>query len=289
MCTEEAARVAVVTDSCACIPERLVRELSILTVPLTIRFGAESFLDGVELTAQEFYQRLRHCRELPKTSQPTPEQFLDAFRQAAEKARSVVCITMSGALSGTANAARVAASMLTNATVEVVDSLTATFCEGLLVLDAARQAALGAGLRDIVDRVQSLRPKVHLFAVLDTLDYLVRGGRVGKTAALAGSLLNIKPIITFDRDGEVASLGKVRTLPRALDRIRSLVEEHVAPGERLHVGIMDADAEEAARELGQKVQEQFDCAEVHYVPVSPVIGTYAGPGALGVAVFAASE
>lgn len=283
------AQVAVVTDSCACIPENMARELSILTVPLTIRFGAESFLDGVELSAQRFYQKLRQCRELPKTSQPTPDQFLAVFQEAARKAKSILCITMSGALSGTVNAARVASSMVGNATVEVVDSLNATFSEGLLVLEAARQAARGLGLEEIVARVLSLRPRVYLFGALDTLEYLVKGGRVGKAAALAGSLLQIKPIVTVDRDGEVAAVAKVRTLPKALERIRELVAERIGPGERLHAGIIHADAPEMAEVLGEEVRTRFDCAELHYTLASPVIGTYTGPGAVGVTFFAACD
>lgn len=289
MCATAAAKVAVVTDTCACVPEKVAHEFSIFTVPLTIRFGAESFLDGVELSAQQFYQKLRQSRELPKTSQPTPEQFLDVFRQATEKAKSVICITMSGALSGTANAARVAASMLSDATIEVVDSFNVVFSEGLLVLEAARRAARGQSLQEIVSRVLQLRSKVHLFAALDTVEYLVRGGRIGKAAALAGSLLQIKPIITVDHDGEVAAVAKVRTLPKALERIRSLVAEHVGEGERLHVGIVDADSPEVARVLGEQVRSQFDCVEMHYTSASPVIGTYTGPGAVGVTFFASGD
>jgi DegV family protein with EDD domain len=279
-------RIAVVTDSLAWLPEAVARGHGITVVPLHITIGDEHFTEGVDLTNREFFKRLRESRVLPKTSQPAAGEFLDAYRALAEGADAIVSVHASGKLSGTVRSAGTAAGMLRQERpdyrIEVVDTETAATCQGITAVRAAEAAASGASFEDVLDLARALPAKTRLLFVLETLDYLQKGGRIGRAQALLGSLLQIKPILSLV-DGEVAPKDRARTRARAMERCLALMAEDAAGRPFGHVGILHADAPESAAELKAGVRARFDVPESVFleVEIGPVIGTYTGPGAFG--------
>jgi DegV family protein with EDD domain len=279
-------RIAVVTDSLAWLPEPVARQHGITSVPLHVTIGDEHFTEGVDLTNQEFFRRLRTSRVLPKTSQPASGEFLDVYRAVAERAEAIVSVHATVKLSGTVRSAETAAGLLREERpdfpIEVIDTGTIATCEGITAVRVAEAVAGGASLADAVALARSLPEKTHLLFVLETLEYLQKGGRIGRARALLGSLLQIKPILTVE-DGEVTPKDRARTRARAMERCLALMEEDArgrAPG---HVGILHADSPEAAAELKARVQERFRPPDGVFldVEIGPVIGTYTGPGAFG--------
>lgn len=277
---ESARRVRVVTDSTSDIPRALASSLGLEVVPLSVRFGDESFLDGVELSASAFLDRLRVASDLPKTSQPPPTAFEAAFRRALAADEDVLCVTIASGLSGTFNAARLAAEAVDARRIRVVDSRTTTMHLGWGVVEAARAAHAGADLDAVAAAANAALARSQLYAVLDTLDYVYKGGRIGKASQLVGSMLNIKPILSM-RDNEVVPLERVRTWRTALDRLVDLARAHAPLAEVavLHMG-NPGDAEAVAGRLAELVPS----GAVLITEAGPVIATYAGPGAVGVAV-----
>jgi DegV family protein with EDD domain len=271
-------KVVVVTDSTSDIPSDLTSSVKIETVPLSIRFGDEVFLDRIELSQAEFLDRLKTSTELPKTSQPSVVQFENAFRAAVDENHDVVCLTIASKLSGTFNSARLASEAVNPARIHVIDSQTVSMALGWAVILAAREAGKGATADEVIAIASETLKRSHLYAVLETLDYVQRGGRIGRASHLIGSMLSIKPILTI-REGEVTPLERVRTWNKALDRIAEIARSH-EPLEALaiaHAGNPD-DAQRLAGELRDLVRtENFVIADV-----GPVIATYAGPGAVGI-------
>ncbi len=271
--------VRVVTDSSCDLPHELVEALGIEIVPLTIRFGAEELVDLVDLTPQSFWSRLATSAELPQTAAPSAGAFEAKFRTLFESgATGIVCINLSSKLSATMQSARVAAEAVASlGPVDVVDSLTVSMGLGTLCLGAAQHAAAGRDLATIVADVVDRRDRTRIFATLDTLEFLKRGGRIGNARALLGSMLSIKPIIEIS-DGEVEEAGKVRTRSRALralaDRAAAAPIETLAV---LHGNAADLDT------LLEMLAPVWPREQIVTGLVGPVIGTHAGPGVIGVA------
>ena len=271
---------AVVLDSTADLPDPRSRHGNWRLVPLYVRFGDETFRDHVDLSADEFYRRLRVASVAPQTSQPTPADFSAVFDELSAYER-VVCVLISGKLSGTAESARLAAQSLDSGRVTVIDSESAS--GGIVILADAIQRRLERGTTD--DEIDALvarfRRESGLLFTVDTLDYLVRGGRVGKAAGLAGQLLNVKPILAI-RDGEVVPLKRVRGRSKALAGFERLFAEASEDGPGLRVGVAHADAEREANELAERVKSVRPSASLDvFTELGPVIGTHGGPGTLG--------
>jgi DegV family protein with EDD domain len=271
--------IAIVTDSGSDLPAELVRELGILVVPLTIRFGSEELVDGVDLTPSQFWARCAKSQKLPETSAPSPGAFRAAFEQAgAAGADGVVCINLSGALSATIEAARAgAAAVASDLPVRVVDSRSITLGEGLMAVAAARLAKLGKGLDDVAGEVTDLARRTCFYGAMSTLENLRRGGRIGAAAAAFGSLLAFKPVITIV-DGAVEADSRQRTRARSLRYLVDKLRVH-APLDQ--VGIVHGDApdlEEFLTMVGEVVPRE----SVILGDLGPVVGTHAGPGAIGV-------
>ncbi|MCZ7527817.1 MAG: DegV family protein [Acidimicrobiia bacterium] len=269
--------VRVVTDSACDLPQELVDELGIVIVPLTIRFGDEELVDRVELTTAEFWRRLRTSSALPETAAPSAGAFEEAFtRLAGDGATGIICVNLSSGVSATMQAAQVAAKALDGVCpVEVIDSMNVSMGLGNLCLAAARMARDGADLPEIVADVVDRRDRTKLFGVLDTLEFLQRGGRIGRAQALLGSMLSIKPLVEI-RDGVVNEAGKVRTRSKAL---RALVEK-VKETEIENLAVLQGDAPDVDELLA--MLEPFSPGEIVVGEVGPVIGTHAGPGVVGV-------
>ncbi|HEY8490834.1 MAG TPA: DegV family protein [Dehalococcoidia bacterium] len=272
--------VRVVTDSTADLPAEVARELDITVVPLTVHFGEETFYDGVDITAGQFFDRLRSARVLPRTSQPSVGAFQDTYQRLAAEADGIVSVHISSRLSGTCNAASLAAEAVPEVPVRVVDSQTASLGLGIIAMEAARAARAGADLDAVVRVAESTRARVPIVFTLDTLEYLARGGRIGRASAFMGTLLNIKPILTVDQ-GEIAPLERVRTRTKALDRLCDLLftREHVRLGAVAH-----AQCPEDAEHLVAQFRARYPGVPVVTGQVGPVIGVYTGPGAVGLCV-----
>jgi len=271
--------VRIVTDSACDLSIAETDALNIAVVPLSIRFGTDEFVDRTELTAAKFYEMMASREELPETAAPSPGAFETEFRKAADDGcDAVVCINLSGDLSATGQAARAAANSLTDVIpVECVDSKSVTIGLGTLVTEAATMAAAGADAASIIARVNDLSSRLHVIAILDTLDNLKKGGRVGNAQALVGTILSIKPCIDVS-SGIVEEAGRQRTRKKALAWLKDTVAA-VGEVEQLAVGhgqVSDIDTFMA--DLGSVI----DTSETRVGVIGPVIGAHAGPGVVGV-------
>jgi DegV family protein with EDD domain len=278
--------VRVVTDSAADIPADLARSKNITVVPLTVRFGSESFMSGVELGPDEFWEKLRTTPEPPATAAPSAGDFQQAYeRLIAEGADGIVSIHISSKLSATYQSAAVASKEVSGKPIEVIDTLGVSAGQGLLVLHAAERAGQGADAKTIAGEIERLAPRVRLFGTIDTLEYLRRGGRIGGAQALLGTMLKFKPVIGLE-DGIVEPIGRVRTRGKALEHIVDIVKQDAAKIDRLVV--VSANAPDTDRFL-----ELLD-AVIHVEPsdvwaFGPIVGTHAGPGVIGVAYILAGD
>jgi len=257
-------------------------------VPIELHFGDKLYRDGVDLSPTEFYTLFRQAEELPITTAALPGSFLEAYHKASRRAPNILCISLSAKLSGMFNSARLAVERLDGAlpdtNISVLDCGTAAAAQGLVVLAAARAAASGEGLTDVIEAAKSVMQRVRLFVMLDTLRYLVKGGRAPKVAGLATSLLRIKPILTI-ANGEAAPVTNPRTIPGAMKRILELMGQKVVMGQPLHVAVMHADALDTAIVLRDQISSRFDCSELFITEFTPVMGAHTGPGVIGVAFY----
>jgi DegV family protein with EDD domain len=269
--------VRVVTDSACDLPPEVCEQLGIEVVPLTIRFGDSEYVDRKELTTDAFWQKLEGASVLPETAAPSVGAFEEAFRALhADGADGIVCVNLSAGLSATMQSAQVAAKALDGlCPIEVIDSQNASMGIGNLALHAARRAAEGADVSTIASEVIDRRSRQRLFATLDTLEYLKKGGRIGGARAMLGSMLSIKPIITVI-DGAVEEAGKVRTRSKALQFVIDKIPEgNVETISVLHSAAVDLDSFIA------KVQPKVPGAEMIVGRIGPVVGVHVGPGAIG--------
>jgi len=281
-------KVAIVTDTTACIPKEQVEKYGIEVVPIELIFEDRVYRDGIDISPAEFYTLLRQAEKLPTTSGSLPGPYLEAYHNASRMAASILCIIESSKFSGMFNAARVAMEMAKKAipdvAVEVLDCATAAAGQGLVALAAARAAASGKSLTEVVETARGVMRRVSLFATLDTLHYLVKGGRVPKAASLVNSLLQIKPIFTVNQ-GDAHTVALPRTTRSAIKRILKLTGQKVVKGQPLHVAVMHADALNEAVALRNRISSQFDCAELFITEFTPVMGVHTGPGVIGVAFY----
>jgi DegV family protein with EDD domain len=270
--------IRVVTDSACDLPRPLVEALGIEVVPLTIRFGAEEFVDQVELSAAEFWERVERFDGLPETAAPSPGAFEQRYRHLMERgATGIVCISLSSHLSGTMQSAQVAsAAVAAECPVQVIDSQSASMGQGNLCLTAARRAADGDSLESIVAEVVDRRDRTKLYATLDTLEHIRKSGRIGNARALLGSMLSIKPVIEI-REGIVEEVQKVRTRSKALRALAAKAGE----GKIEHLAVLHGNAPDVD-ELLDLLDPIFPRDEIITGVVGPVIGTHAGPRVIGV-------
>ena len=277
--------VKIITDSTADFTAAEAAELGIDIVHLRTRFGDEEYIDGVDITPHQFYEKLVESDVLPTTSQPSPAEFEAAFASALEEAGEVVAITISSALSGTYQSAVIAAETFGDR-VRVVDSLSASIGEQVIVRRAAQLAAEGLSAAELAGRIEAERGDVCVLALLDTLEYLKRGGRISAAAAFAGGVLAIKPVITL-RDGAVVMAGKARGSKNGGNLLNQLVEKHgidfSMPYLLGYTGLSDALLMKYAADSGELWRSYTE--ELPVTAIGSVIGTHGGPGAIAVAFF----
>lgn len=271
--------VKIVTDSSADLPSDLARELEITVVPANVHFGEETFRDGLDLDADGFFQRLVAAPQLPSTSQASPGVFLEAYRGLVEAGHQVVSIHISSKLSGMMNSARQAKEQLSDAPVELVDSFQASLGLGLVVTAAARAVKGGAHYNEAVEVAHRALGQVQVIALLDTLEYLIKGGRVGKVRGFIGSVLRVRPIITV-KEGIAQSVTSVRSRAAGLQYIQTIAEER-AP--LLQAGVIHATTPEEAETLAERLRPLLREGALVRTRFGSALGTHVGPGAIGIA------
>lgn len=276
------SKVAIVTDSSPYIPEQIIKENKIHVVPLTVIWGEENFYDGVDITPVEFYQRLDKAKVMPSTSQPSVADFEVLFRSLHEEGYDILAILISEDLSGTISSATQAKKMLPEANIEIVNSRTLAMALGFLVLAAARAANQGASLMECKRLVENALDKVGVIFVLDTLEFLHRGGRIGAAKRFMGTLLNVKPVLAIE-NGLVVPLDSVRTQKKALEKIVELIDEKTRGQKNIRLATLHANNPETAQFVLDMAMDMIPAVEQVFSEVSPVIGTHAGPGAVGLA------
>jgi DegV family protein with EDD domain len=273
------ATTAIVTDSISDLGDLAVH---VTVVPLTITFGAEQFRDGLDLTAEQFYDKLTRGSAHPTTSQPTPAAFASAYKQLLDSgAERIVSLHASAALSGTFNSASLAAKEVAPERITVIDTRNASAGQGLLVLGARDQAARGDSVDAIVAQANADIPNDQLYAAIPTLTYLARGGRIGPLQSMLGNVLQIVPIITL-KDGQVAEHSKVRTFARAVDQIIDIVASKVPQKKHARCAVMHSVAPELAAKVRLRLEQTIEPASIITCNAGPTVGTHAGPGAVGV-------
>jgi DegV family protein with EDD domain len=282
------ARVAVVTDSTATIPAPLLRNLPISICPLQVLWGETIYLDGVDIQPDEFYIRLSTTKIMPTTSQVTPAMFEKTYRQLAEDGFDVISIHISSKLSGTLDSAWRAKNALPKAHIEVYNSEVTAMAMGWQVLAVARAAAEGATLAECKSLADQAKAHSGVLFLLDTLEFLKRGGRIGGAAAFFGQAFNIKPILEL-RDGGIEPADKVRTSIKAQEKLLDILEQRINKRTPIRLSSLHANAAAQAEKLLERARDRFGISEVsetNISVVSPVLGVHTGPGALGIAYMA---
>jgi DegV family protein with EDD domain len=276
-------RIGLITDSTCDLPEEYLEKYDIQVVPLTIIWGEEPLLDGVDLKAEEFYQRLEVDPILPTTSQPTPQQILQSYEKAKTAgAEEILIITISSAMSGT-HASALQAADLMDIPVQVVDSKANSMSLGWQVLAAARAREKGGDSKEMIRAAEQARESMVYIVSLDTLDYLHKGGRIGGASHFIGNLLHLKPQISVDhQSGEVAGGRRSRTRKKALIDLYRDFFAQVDLTKTLRIAVLHNAALEEAQDLARRIEEEFQPAELILSIVSPVLGVHTGPRAIAI-------
>ncbi len=282
-------KVAVVTDSTCCLPQELVEKYDIFVVPLVIIYEGKDYRDGIDMTPNEVYKIMRKKENLPTTSTASTGDFLNAYREMSQKAESILCITLTSLQSKTFEAASAAKEMakeeLPNTRVEVFDSRSVSSALGFIALEAARVASEGGGLAEATEVAKKMMGKVNFIAMLDTLYYLARLGRVARAAAWAGSVLDMKPVLEHNPSvGKTMPVARPRTKKRAIERMLRIMSERVGSS-TAHVMVHHADELDEAKRLAAEIGSRFKCAELYITEFTPVMGVHTGPGLLAIGFY----
>lgn len=271
--------VKIVTDSTADIPQELVDELGIKVVPLYLLFGEETFRDDIDITKDEFYERLPKDPIHPTTTQPTPSDFVKVYKELEDDADAIISIHISDKLSGTLNSAIQGAKEIKKCPTTIIDSKSVAMALGLLVIKAAEMAKEGKPAEKIAAAVKSAVDNIHILVLFDTLHYLAKGGRIGKAQALVGNILNVKPILTMD-DGAFIPLTKVRNRKKGIDRIINYLTE----GSDIEdIAVIHSTTPEEGKILAEKVSAVLPNQKIRTARLGAVLGVHGGPGVLAIA------
>ena len=284
------SRLAIVTDSVAGIPERLIRELNINTVPYYIHRGSEMLRDLVNIDRASFYKWLPTATQLPTTASPGPGDYITMYQHLAEAegVEEIASIHMTSKGSGAYQAAMAAKAMiveiLPRLKIEVIDTLNASMCHGWMAIEAARAVLANKTLPEVVERVKSLMPITRMIHTADTLKYLYMGGRIGRAKHLVGSLLNVKPLIGME-DGVIVPLGTARSRKQAYQSMVDMVEKATGAGTKIKIAYVHAAAQEEALKIKELVEGRLQVVEEIMTELSPALGVHTGPGTAGLCYF----
>ncbi|MDY6877769.1 MAG: DegV family protein [Chloroflexota bacterium] len=283
-------KIAVVTDSTAYIPEEALDDLNIPIIPLWVIWGDERFRDGVDIDPPTFYRRLREAKTLPTTSQPSAGEFIDFFRRVAAEndTDTIVGTYISSGLSGTVASAEAAKAQLPKLNITIIDSLFTSMGQGFVALAAARVAAAGGSLEEVIATAEKTQSRSHVLFAVDTLEYLHRGGRIGGAQRFLGTALRIKPLLHLE-GGHIEPLAQPRTKRKAIAQMLDVAEERLGGRPVAEASVFDADSPDERDAVAEQIKERFGISTVYRTMVSPVIGTHTGPGSVGVAFYPAAS
>jgi DegV family protein with EDD domain len=278
-------KIAVVTDSTADLPANVYEENSIRVVPLHVRFGDETYREGVDLSSEEFYSKLASHKVMPRTSQPAPHEFEAVYRQLMDESDSIISIHMSSKLSGTYQSANIAADAIGTENIHVIDSNSVSAGTGLLALEAVRLSKLDTTVQEIVDKIEAIKTRLRLFFTVDTFEYMVKNGRIGKGTAFLGALLSIRPILAI-ANGEVEPIEKLRgSRDRALMRLAEVVADSMPKGRPLRGAVVHAVEPERGKAVKQALEELLPVEDLLTCSLGAGIGSHSGPGTIGVVLY----
>ncbi|QRN82153.1 DegV family protein [Chloroflexota bacterium] len=275
-------KVVIVTDSTAYLPQEIVNELGLTIVPLTLHWDGESYRDGIDIRAEEFYERLAHSETIPTTSQTTVGEFVKVFQSLLDQDYAVLVLPISSGISGTVESAFQAKKEFEGQPVEVVDTKLVSMALGFMVMTVGRAAKAGASLEECVALAQDVYPRIGVYFTVDNLKYLHKGGRINTAKRLVGSVLNVKPLMEI-RDGKIELVESVISRKKAMSRMLDLIEADVAGREPVRIGAFHAAADEDVNTLLEMAIERFHPVETVLTFVSPVIGSHTGPGTISLA------
>jgi len=282
------SKVAIITDSIACLPRDILEQYEIHLVTPNIYFDGKVYRDWLDISPSEVYQLLETAPHLFSTSAPPPADFVQAYRSLSSNAGSILCITLSSKVSTAYNAALLAREQVQKesgyAHIEVLDSQTVTGAEGFVVLAAARAVAEGRGLVEAVEAAKEVRAKVDLVFVLETIGHVYRTGRVPKVASRLGAWLNVKPVLTW-KNGVARFIGMTRSKEKGVNQLLEAMHKRVG-AKPVHVAVHHANAPEEGERLVERVRDEFECVQLWLTEFSPIMGYSTGSGALGVAFYA---
>ena len=277
------SKIALVTDSTCDLPESVVKDKNITVIPLNVHFGEETFLDGIDLQSNEFFEKLSTSEIHPQTSQPSVGRFVETYNDLLKKHDSILSLHISSKLSATYNSALQAQKEIGNEKIKVIDSMNGTLGLGAIVHHIADLNQKGESFENLVKEAEKIIPNAIFMGLVPTLEYLAKGGRIGKARAFMGSLLKIKPILSAV-DGEIQSVGKARTLIKGMD----FIVDEMKNREISKLFIVHANHEERANLLKEKTKDLIDPKDIIIAEFGPVVGTHLGPGSFGVG-FISSE
>lgn len=278
-------KVAIVTDSSAYLPQEFVDALGIHVLPLTLHWDGETYFDGVDIKAEEFYTRLAGSKTIPTTSQVSVSNFNNLFQELLAQDYAVLAMLISSGISGTVDSALQAQSNFPGEPIEILDSQLVSMALSFMVLTVARAAQDGASLEECLTLAKAVYPKIGVFFTVDTLEYLNKGGRINTAKRLLGSALNLKPIMEI-RDGKIELVESVRSRKKAVQRMLELVERDIAGRSPVRISTFHAAAADENQALMAEATQRFSAIEGITSFVSPVIGTHTGPGTLSIAYMA---
>ncbi len=265
------------------LPE-VAQQLDVTIVPLRVNFGIETLRDGVDISPEAFLDRLAASKQFPTTSQPPAGDFLEVFKKYRAAGYDVLCVLLSNKLSGTVMSANTAKEQLHDDHIHVFDTLNVAVGEGILVTEAARLAQTGQSVPQIVQRLEYMRNQLHLYFVVNTLEYLAKGGRVGNAQAFIGTVLQMKPILKVE-NGLVEGAERIRTTSKAHARLRHIVEEGIHGKSNVQVAVMYTTIKDKAQKLADEIRTDYHLPQVPVYTISPAVSAHTGPGALGVAFY----
>lgn len=276
--------IRIVTDSVSDIPKTIAKELGIIVLPLTVTFGKEVFKDGVDISSKEFFKKLKESPNIPFTSQVTPGEFIKTFEDVRGAGDNIIAILMSSQLSGTFNSGKTAKEYVDSENIEVIDSKSVTFGQGLMVIEAARMAKMGYSKEQIVKRVLDMRKNMVYKFLVDDLEYLRRGGRLSSSQAMVGKILSIKPILTME-EGKLVLEDKVRGKKKGIKWIINWIKERKIDLSDKTIGLFHSGDLEGLKALKKNILDNFEVGEILEAEVGAVVGTHAGPGCIAIAFF----
>lgn len=277
-------KITIVTDSSAFIPEDLQGDLNIVTIPLWLVWDGEALRDGIDIQPEAFYKRLKISKSLPTSSQPSSQEFKDLFVKIGRESDAIVAVLVSSRISGTIASARAAAEELPGMNIQIVDTLTCAMGLGLAVLEAARAAKAGKTVEEVVAVAEMMSRNVYTLFVVDTLDYLFKGGRISGGKHLMGTALDIKPILHFF-EGQIKPLTQARSKKKALAKMLEIVGERLGENKMEEAVVMDVNAPDEGDRVAEMIRERFNPKRLGRSGVSSVVGTHVGPGTVGISFF----